>query len=208
MKKYRPSKGFIWCLFLLIFMVWLLPKYIPLKENEQNISISNKVGSEKPIIAEKSNSFTEEDIRRLPKVDQNKYTIQKWGGRFFIIPKEYHSSFGLHFYYPKDIQEMIRKNPHGDFRNNKDIQNGGVSIYIGSPQQAALGGRFSDITNEPCIEHMGRFKWNGLYIILDGKPMGVGIPNKEELFAKQRKEICSIALNLLNTQMKEIYYVN
>ncbi|MBK0064585.1 hypothetical protein IAE21_13070, partial [Acinetobacter sp. S55] len=94
-KNYRPSKGFIWALLLVIFTAWLLYKCVPLTEKRQEQAIKGEMDYQRRKAAENFDKYTGEDIARLPKFDSRKYALMKRNGRFWLIPREYYGANGL-----------------------------------------------------------------------------------------------------------------
>ena len=84
-KKYHFSKGFIGALVLIIFMTWLVFKCVPLAEKEQDAHIRGKMERQRLRLAQEFDSYTPEDLAKLPKFDARKYALLKRNGHFWRL---------------------------------------------------------------------------------------------------------------------------
>ncbi|RSO35423.1 hypothetical protein EA763_07905 [Acinetobacter lactucae] len=196
-KKYRPSKGFVWALLLIIFIAWLVYKYVPLTEKDQDALIHSNMERERIRLAEEFDSYTQEDFARLPKFDSRKYFLIKRSGRFWLIPREYYGANGFTIRVI-DIDKLIGKKWEGDI-----VVEGGFRVFMYSPQYYNRKADFlsSDVACK-SITFRKLFTWNGVIINIDANTYPKKITDNQYL------DICLTTLKILNEQVKEIHYVN
>ncbi|QSB55833.1 hypothetical protein I6J48_03705 [Acinetobacter calcoaceticus] len=196
-KKYRPSKGFVWALLLIIFIAWLVYKCVPLTEKDQDALIHSNMERERIRLAEEFDSYTQEDFARLPKFDSRKYFLIKRNGRFWLIPREYYGANGFTIRVI-DIDKLIGKKWEGDI-----VVEGGFRVFMYSPQYYNRKADFlsSDVA---CKSNTFRklFTWNGVIINIDANTYPKKITDNQYL------DICLTTLKILNEEVKEIHYVN
>ncbi|MGB8809883.1 MAG: hypothetical protein WCD17_11040 [Acinetobacter calcoaceticus] len=196
-KNYTPTKGFVWALFLIIFIAWLVYKCVPLTEKDQDALIHSNMERERIRLAEEFDSYTQEDFARLPKFDSRKYFLIKRSGRFWLIPREYYGANGFTIRVI-DIDKLIGKKWEGDI-----VVEGGFRVFMYSPQYYNRKADFlsSDVA---CKSNTFRklFTWNGVIINIDANTYPKKITDNQYL------DICLTTLKILNEQVKEIHYVN
>jgi len=196
-KNYTPTKGFIWILLLIIFIVWLVYKCVPLTEKDQDALIHSNMERERIRLAEEFDSYTQEDFARLPKFDSRKYFLIKRNGRFWLIPREYYGANGFTIRVI-DTDKLIGKKWEGDI-----VVEGGFRVFMYSPQYYNRKADFlsSDVA---CKSNTFRklFTWNGVIINIDANTYPKKITDNQYL------DICLTALKILNEEVKEIHFVN
>lgn len=196
-KNYRPSKGFIWALLLVIFTAWLVYKCVPLTEKRQDARIHSLMERQRMRLAQEFDSYTSEDFSRLPKFDSNKYALLKRNGRFWLIPREYFGANGLTIRVG-DVDKIMKKK----WKDNVVIEDG-FRVFMYSPQYY---NRKSDYLSGDmaCKPDTFRklFKWNGVIVNIDANTYSKKITDNQYL------DVCLTALKILNEQVKEIHYVN
>ncbi|MBJ9985626.1 hypothetical protein IAE19_09250 [Acinetobacter sp. S40] len=200
-KNYRPSKGFTWALFLVIFTSWIVFKCVPLTEKEQEGQIKVLMEAKNRRLAQEFDSYTSEDFSRLPKFDSRKYALLKRNGRFWLIPREYYADSGFKIRWPTDVNKLLKK----EWRNDSD-RDYAFNVFMYSPQYYGdttdYWGReiYNNISCQPK-PYVGNFKWNGVLIrIYDSYHRNI----KDERYL----DVCLTALKILNEEIKEIHYVN
>jgi len=200
-KKYRPSKGFVWALLLIIFIAWLVYKCVPLTEKDQDALIHSNMERERIRLAEEFDSYTQEDFARLPKFDSRKYFLIKRSGRFWLIPREYQGDSGFKIRWPTDVNKLLAKDWKNDF--DRDYA---FNVFMYSPQYYNRttdywGRKIYNNTSCQPKPYVGKFKWNSVLIrIYDSYHRNI----KDE----QYLDVCLTALKILNEEIMEIHYVN
>lgn len=198
-KKYRPSKGFIWTLLLVFFSIWLLFKYVPLTNQRQEQEIKKEMDYQKRKAVEVFDTVTDEEQAKLPKINYKKYALEKRNGRFWLIPREYYGDGGFNIRWPTDVNEILGREWSEENKGNYSA----VHVFMYSRQYELndyiQNEKFSN--KEPCVNKNYWFVWNGINIRL------YDIYAKN-LTDKQYMDVCFTALKILNEKIKEIHYVN
>ncbi|MCH7335443.1 hypothetical protein [Acinetobacter sp. NIPH 2699] len=196
-KNYRPSKGFIWTLLLIIFTAWLVYKCVPLTEKRQDARIHSLMERQRMRLAQEFDSYTSEDFARLPKFDSRKYALLKRNGRFWLIPREYYGANGFTIRV-RDINKLMKKK----WEDNVVMEDG-FRVFMYSPQYY---NRETDYlsSDRACKSDTFRkiFKWNGVVINIDANTYSKKITDDQYL------DVCLTALKILKEEIKEINYVN
>ena len=198
-KKYHFSKRFIGALVLIIFMAWLVLKCVPLTEKEQDAHIREQVERQRLGLAQEFDSYTPEDLEKLPKFDARKYALIKRNNRFWLIPREYFGDGGFNIFWPTTVNKILKKK----WLNETDEKYPYVKVFMYSRQYSAddytRNENFSK--KEPCINQNYWFTWNGINIRL----YEIYAPNLND---KQYLDVCLTALKILNEEIKEIHFIN
>lgn len=191
-KKYHFSKGFIGALVLIIFMTWLVFKCVPLAEKEQDAHIRGKMERQRLRLAQEFDSYTPEDLAKLPKFDARKYALLKRNGHFWLIPRDYYGTNGFTVRV-KDIEKLINKKWNDDV-----VKQEGFRVFMYSPQY--YSGDTKNYSEIPCEQWS--FKWNGILINIDGNTYSKKITTEQHL------DVCLTALKILNEEIREIHFIN
>nr|WP_228290177.1 MULTISPECIES: hypothetical protein [Acinetobacter] len=191
-KNYRPSKGFIWTLLLIIFTAWLVYKCVPLTEKRQDARIHSLMERQRMRLAQEFDSYTSEDFARLPKFDSRKYALLKRNSRFWLIPREYYGANGFTIRV-RDINKLMKK-----WKDNAAEQ-AVFRILMYSPQY--YYGDVNTFNHNSCNSEIGRFKWNGVLIEIYNAHF-INVTDEQYL------DVCLTTLKILKEEIKEIHYVN
>lgn len=225
-QRYKPSKGFIFSLLLIIFLSWLVPKCVPLTKEAQDNAISRKMESQLRQAAIDFDTITEEELKRLPNFNRKKYFLVKRNNRYWLIPSKYTNGYGgvgdyggavigFEIRWPSDVNELLNK-------NWKDNYKGGYKfgLWMHSPQYYErttdyLGREiFSDSPCDKNSLYINAFRWNGVLIqrytlgILQLDKNGKKRLVRPKLTKEQYLDICLTSLKILNEKIQEIHYVN
>ncbi len=196
-KNYKPSKGFIWALLLVIFTAWIVYKCVPLTEKKQDARIHSMMERQRMRLAQEFDRYTDKDLARLPKFDSRKYALMKRNGRFWLIPREYGDG-GVGIKWPDTVNKLLRKK----WKNETGEKNTFITVFMYSPQYYNRKADYisSDVA---CKTDTLRkiFKWNGIIINI----YAIYAPN---LTDDQYLDVCLTTLKILNEEIKEIHYVN
>ena len=189
-KNYRPSKGFMWSLLIIILMAWIVPKCIPLTKKKQDFLIRSNMERQRLRLAQEFDIVKPEERARLPKFDSRKYALEKRNGRFWLIPRQYYGDTGFNINWPDTVNEILGRKWKNEFGYGTFFR---ISMY--SPQY--YSGDLNTFNHESCNAKTGRFKWNGILIRIYNAHF-VDVTNEQYL------DICLTALKILNEEIKEI----
>lgn len=195
-KNYRPSKGFVWALLLVIFTAWFLYKCAPLTEKQQDAHIRSIMERKRMVLAREFDTVTPEEQARLPEIDYRKYALKKRNGRFWLIPREYYGVNGF-IIRVKDIDKLMKKK-----WTDNVVMEDGFRVFMYSPQYYKREANYlgSDTACKPdTVREL--FKWNGVIINIDANTYTKNITDEQFL------DVCLTALIILNEEIQEMHYV-
>lgn len=199
-KKYRPSKGFICTLFLVVFTTWLIFQCVPLTEKRQEEAIKIKMDHQRLKAADEFDKYTDKEREKLPKFDSRKYFLIKRNARFWLIPREYQGDSGFYIRWPDTVNNLLEK----DWENETSEKNPIIRVFMESRQfnfKTDYTGNVHFLNKGSCINKNNRFIWNGMNIRI----YPLDVPN---LTDEQYLDVCLTILKILNEKIKEIHYVN
>lgn len=132
---------------------------------------------------------------KLPIYDSKKYGLIKIDYRYFLVPREYWSSYGFDFFWPTSLQHeystAIYKNQFDIEKRNKAV----IEVFIESKYYSISTQIYRDLSsNDSCYQPRGTtLRWNGLIIW----------PRFDDGFQKDWPAICKEIVHILNL-VKEV----